>query len=63
VFRVFPLGGTRKLELRLEAANVTNNEVFNNPQGSITSSTYGQITGISGNYPERMGRVAVRFSF
>ena len=64
VFRVFPVGGSRRLEVRFEAANVTNNKVYSNPQGSITSGTFGQITGYrSTDYPERQGRVAVRFSF
>ena len=63
IFRVFPVGGSRKLEARWEVANLTNNEVFGNPQGNVTSGTFGQITGINGNYPERMMRLAVRFSF
>jgi hypothetical protein len=63
VFRVFPIGGTKRLEFRAEMANVTNNEIFGNPNGSLTSGTFGQITGINGNYPERMGRLALRFSF
>ncbi|MBI4477444.1 MAG: hypothetical protein HY654_09740, partial [Acidobacteria bacterium] len=63
VFRVLPIGGSRKLELRWEAANVLNNQVFGNPSNSITSGTFGQITGINGNYPERMMRLAVRFTF
>ncbi len=63
IFRVFPVGGARKLEARWEVANLTNNEVFGNPQGNVTSGTFGQITGINGNYPERMMRLAIRFSF
>jgi hypothetical protein len=63
IFRVFPVGGSRKLEARWEVANLTNNEVFGNPQGNVTSGTFGQITGINGNYPERMMRLAIRFSF
>jgi hypothetical protein len=63
VFRAFPLGGTRRLELRIAVNNVTNNEVFANPQGLFTSATFGQITGINANYPERTGGVGIRFSF
>jgi hypothetical protein len=63
VFRMFPLGGSRRLEARVEAGNVLNHAVYGNPQGSITSGTYGQITGINGNYPERNVRFGLRFSF
>jgi hypothetical protein len=37
--------------------------VYANPQGSFTSATFGQITGINGNYPERMIRLALRYQF
>ena len=44
--------------------------VFANPQGNITSGTFGQITGIAGGtaltnaaYPERQIRLGLRFSF
>ncbi|HET7697162.1 MAG TPA: TonB-dependent receptor [Vicinamibacterales bacterium] len=63
VFRMFPVGGAKRLEFRVEAGNVLNHAVYGNPQGSITSGTYGQITGINGNYPERMVRLGLRFTF
>jgi hypothetical protein len=63
VFRSFPIGGTRRLEYRLQAGNVLNHAVYNNPQGSFTSGSFGQITGISGNYGERMIQMGLRFSF
>jgi len=70
VFRVFPLGGQKRLEARIEAGNIFNNAVFANPQGSVTSGTFGQITGIAGGtaltnapYVERAVRLGVRFSF
>ncbi len=65
LFRSFPIGGTRRIEYRLQAANVLNHAVFGNPQGSITSATYGQITGLAGNgsYLERMIQMGFRFSF
>ena len=44
--RGFPLGATRRLEFRAEANNVTNTPKFGNPQGSITSGAFMQITGI-----------------
>jgi Carboxypeptidase regulatory-like domain len=70
LFRTFPIGGTRRLEARIEAGNIFNNGVFANPQGSVTSGTYGQITGIAGGtaltnaaYVERMIRLGLRFTF
>jgi hypothetical protein len=70
VFRVFPVGGQRRLEARIEAGNIFNNGVFANPQNSITSGTFGQITGIAGGtaltnaaYVERQVRLGLRFSF
>ena len=70
VFRVFPLGGTMRLEARVEAGNIFNSEVFANPQNSITSGTFGQITGIAGGtaltnapYVERQIRLGARFTF
>ena len=60
VFRVFPVGGSRRLELRLEAANVTNKRSI----ATRRTALFGQITGYrSTDYPERQGRLAVRFSF
>jgi hypothetical protein len=65
LFRSFPIGATRRLEYRLQAANLLNHPVFGNPSASITSGTFGQITGISGSgsYLERQIQMGVRFSF
>ncbi len=65
VFRTFPMGAQRRLELRIEAANILNVPVFGNPQGNVTSGTFGQITGIGGggSYPERQVRLGLRFTF
>ncbi len=64
-FRSFPIGGTRRLEYRLQAANLLNHPIWGNPSASITSGTFGQITGISGNgsYLERQIQMGLRFSF
>ena len=40
-----------------------NHMVPANPSTGITSGTFGQITGINGNYPERQVQVGLRFSF
>jgi hypothetical protein len=64
VFRTFPVGGgQRRLEARLEIGNVFNTGVFSNPQTNVTSGTFGQITSVTGNYPERQVRLGVRYSF
>ena len=68
VFRAFSLGGARRLELRVEAANVTNTPKFSNPNSNIQSGnfmrileTYGSATG--GAYFERNIRLGLRFAF
>jgi len=70
VFRAFPVGGTKRLEARIEAGNIFNLGVFANPQNNVTSGTFGQITQINGGtaltnaaYPERQIRLGIRFSF
>jgi carboxypeptidase family protein len=68
VFRVFPMGGTRRLEARVELANIFNTGVFANPQSNVTSGTFGVITAVANNngaafYPERQVRLGVRYSF
>jgi hypothetical protein len=66
VFRSFAMGGTRRLEARVQGNNIFNHPVFGNPQGSITSGTYGQITSFGqggGSYIERQFQVGLRFTF
>jgi hypothetical protein len=63
VFRSFPMGGQRRLEARINAGNVLNHMVPGGPSTSITSGTFGQITGINGNYPERAISLGLRFTF
>ncbi|HEU4935396.1 MAG TPA: TonB-dependent receptor [Vicinamibacterales bacterium] len=63
LFRSFPIGGTKRLEYRLQAGNVLNHLIPGNPQTATTSGTFGQITGANGNYPERMIQMGLRFSF
>ena len=64
LFRSFPIGGEKRIEFRLQAGNVLNHAVFNNPQNSITSGTFGQITGANdGNYPSRQIVLGLRFQF
>ncbi len=63
LFRAFPFATTRRIEVRMEAGNILNHGVFNNPQGSFTSGTFGQITSVRDNYPERQIRLGVRVQF
>ena len=64
VFRTFPIGGEKKIELRLSAGNVLNHAVFANPQSGITSGTFGQITGARDtDYPPRQIVLGLRFQF
>jgi hypothetical protein len=62
-FRTFPMGGQRRLEFRVEAGNILNHAVNGTPNGNVTSGTFGQITGINGNYPARQFRLGLRFTF
>jgi hypothetical protein len=68
VFRIFPVGGQRRLEARIEIGNVFNTGVFANPTRDVTSGTFGQITAVANNngasfYPERQVRLGVRYTF
>ncbi len=70
LFRSFPMGGTRRIEARIQANNLFDWVVYANPQNNITSGTFGQITGIAGDaaltnasYRERSVSLGVRFSF
>ena len=71
LFRSFPVGGTRRLEARIQVNNLFNWVVYANPQNNITSGTFGQVTGIAGDaaltnaaYRERQvsARTAVQLS-
>ena len=61
--RSFPLGGTRRLETRIEASNVTDTPKFANPVSSITSGDFMHIFGLDPAFGERQVRLALRYSF
>ncbi len=70
VFRFIPIGGERRLEARVEAGNVLNHGVYNNPNGDLTSGNFGLITQLQGggaftnqSYPERQVRLVLRLTF
>ncbi len=59
LFRLFPLTEGVDLEFRSEFLNFTNTPHFNNPNGSVDSSSFFEITSTSPSAPERI----VRFAF
>jgi hypothetical protein len=72
VFRTIPVGGNRRLEVRVEAGNILNHPVFGNPDTGLQSGTFGQILNIPGgggtinanaSYVERQIRLGARFTF
>ena len=68
LFRGFPIGGTKRIEFRLEATNVTNTAKFDNPTGDVTSGNFMRVTQLVGGnatpaYPMRQIRVGLRFQF
>jgi hypothetical protein len=68
LFRAFPIGASRRLEFRMETANLFNTPKFANPTGDLTSGNFMRITAIANSngvnhYPERQVRLGLRFSF
>jgi hypothetical protein len=64
LFRGFPIGGTRRIEFRLEASNLTNSPIFNPPvSGDITNANFMRITGLQSGYDTRQIRLGLRFQF
>jgi hypothetical protein len=63
VFRSFRLTGEHRIEVRLEANNVTNKTNFGNPTSNITSGDFMRIFSLYNAYAERQMRLAVRYSF
>jgi hypothetical protein len=63
VFRSFPVGGTHRIEARVEATNVTNTFKFANPTGNFTSGDFMRIFSLNSSYAERQVRLAIRYSF
>ena len=61
ILRNFMLGGSKTLQLRLEAFNTFNQPVWNDPNTSVISAQYGNIT--STRKPMRELQLGVKFGF
>ena len=61
IMRNFTLGGSKSLQLRLEAFNAFNQPVWQDPNTNVTSTQYGQITAT--RKPMRELQLGVKFSF
>jgi hypothetical protein len=63
LFRMIPLSERHRIELRIEAANVTDTPKFANPTSSITSGDFMRIFALNGAFSGREVRLGVRYSF
>jgi hypothetical protein len=65
VFRQFPVGEGRQFEFRAEAFNLANHVNLGQPDGTISDSTFGVISGTaySNSYLNRQLQIAVKFIF
>ncbi len=65
LFRRFQVSERIDLQFRAEAFNFTNTPIFNNPQGSITSGAFGEISATNENSyaPNRQFRFGLRLGF
>ncbi len=64
VAKNFPLASERyKLQFRAEAYNVFNHPNFGLPDTTLTSPTFGVISGLAGTEPSRVMQFALRFDF
>ncbi len=63
LFRKFQLSERFDLQFRMEAFNFTNTPKFGQPNGSVTSSSFGEISSTDPNQPERQFRFGLRIGF
>jgi hypothetical protein len=78
LFRVFPFGQTKTLQVRVEVFNISNTPHFSNPSTTISNVTFnpdGTIRALNGvggitstdrtgrQYDEREWRLGLRFGF
>jgi Carboxypeptidase regulatory-like domain len=63
VSRIFPIHESLNMTLRLEAFNVLNHPNFATPSAGLTSSTFGQISGLSTGSQARVFQGSIKFIF
>jgi len=63
LFRIFPITERARLEFRGEFYNLTNTPHFSNPNGTVTSGNFGEISSTLGGYGNREVQVALRLTF
>ena len=61
IFRQFPITEGKRLEFRVEMFNSFNNVVYGTPNGTITSTGFGQVTTV-GKQPRQI-QLALKFMF
>jgi hypothetical protein len=63
ILRSFPIGGSRRLEARVDASNVTDTPKFGNPTSSLTSGDFMRVFSLNPRFTERQVRLSLRFAF
>ncbi len=64
LFRTFQLPGTMRLQFRFEGFSMTNQPIWSNPNGSVTSVNFMRITSTNSNIPgNRYARFGLRLEF
>ena len=57
------INGARKIRLEGQAFNALNTPFFGNPNTSVTSTSFGQITGLYSGSASRNSQVSARITF
>ena len=63
LLRNFVIRESMRLQFRGEAINLTNTPTFGNPNGNISSTSFGVITGLSGNATARQVQLGLKLLF
>lgn len=63
LLRNFQIHESNTVQLRLEAFDFANHANFASPNGSVTASTFGEITGAASSNANRILQVAIKYNF